>query len=179
MTSQSLYYLGQQNLKHKILSIAEEEGVRDASYQLKLLQSEGSLSLVSTSKEKGSGRTSTERYTVEGPIALLLTTTASDIDPELLNRCLVVSVDESSAQTVAILAQQRYARTQQGFVKQQQALAIMALHRNAQRLLKPLRVYNTYAEQLSFIGSQTRYRRDHQKYLTLIDTIALLHQVST
>ena len=176
MTSQSLYYLGQQNLKHKILSIAEEEGVRDASYQLKLLQSEGSLSLVSTSKEKGSGRTSTERYTVEGPIALLLTTTASDIDPELLNRCLVVSVDESSAQTAAILAQQRYARTQQGFVKQQRALAVMALHRNAQRLLKPLRVYNPYAEQLSFIGSQTRYRRDHQKYLTLIDTIALLHQ---
>lgn len=59
MTSQSLYYLGNENLKHKILSVAEEEGVRDASYQLKLLQSEGSLSLVSTSKEKGSGRTST------------------------------------------------------------------------------------------------------------------------
>ncbi len=53
MTSQSLYYLGNENLKHKILSISEEEGVRDASYQLKLLQSEGRLSLVATGKESG------------------------------------------------------------------------------------------------------------------------------
>ncbi|WP_197172499.1 hypothetical protein, partial [Novipirellula aureliae] len=75
MTSQSLYYLGNENLRHKILSVAEEEGVRDAAYQLKLLQSEGHLSLVSTSKESGSGRTTTERYEVDGPVALVMTTT--------------------------------------------------------------------------------------------------------
>ena len=176
MTSQSLYYLGKENLKHKILSIAEEEGVRDASYQLKLLQSEGSLSLVSTSKEKGSGRTSTERYTVEGPVALMLTTTATDIDAELMNRCLVVSVDESPGQTAAIHAQQRFARTLHGFTQKINAEQLVRLHQNAQRLLKPLQVYNPYAEQLGFIGSQTRYRRDHEKYLTLINTITLLHQ---
>ena len=77
MTSQSLYYLGKENLRHKILSVAEEEGVRDASYQLKLLQSEGRLSLVATSKESGTGRTATERYDVEGPVALVMTTTAA------------------------------------------------------------------------------------------------------
>jgi hypothetical protein len=43
--------LGKQELKHRILSVAEEAGVRDASYGLKLLQSEGRLSLISTSKE--------------------------------------------------------------------------------------------------------------------------------
>ena len=176
MTSQSLYYLGNENLKHKILSVAEEEGVRDASYQLKLLQSEGSLSLISTSKEKGSGRTSTERYTVEGPVALLLTTTATDVDPELMNRCLVVSVDESPAQTAAIHAQQRHARTLEGFTQKLEATKLVKLHQNAQRLLKPLRIYNPYAEQLGFVGSQTRYRRDHEKYLTLISSVALLHQ---
>ena len=176
MTSQSLYYLGNENLKHKILSVAEEEGVRDASYQLKLLQSEGSLSLISTSKEKGSGRTSTERYTVEGPVALLLTTTATDVDPELMNRCLVVSVDESPAQTAAIHAQQRHARTLEGFTQTLEAAKLVKLHQNAQRLLKPLRIYNPYAEQLGFVGSQTRYRRDHEKYLTLISSVALLHQ---
>ena len=176
MTSQSLYYLGNQNLKHKILSVAEEEGVREASYQLKLLQSEGSLSLVSTSKEKGSGRTSTERYEVEGPVALLLTTTATDVDPELMNRCLVVSVDESPAQTAAIHAQQRYARTLPGFERKLRMANMARVHQNAQRLLRPLLICNPYAEQLRFVGSQTRYRRDHEKYLTLINTIALLHQ---
>ena len=43
LTSQSLYYLGRDELKHKILAVAEEEGVSEASYALKLLQSEGRL----------------------------------------------------------------------------------------------------------------------------------------
>jgi DNA primase len=47
---------------------------------------------------------------------------------------------------------------------------------NAQRLLRPLAVVNPYADQLTFLDDRTRARRDHEKYLTLIDTIALLHQ---
>jgi hypothetical protein len=37
-------------------------------------------------------------------------------------------------------------------------------------------VLNPYADQLTFLSDKTRTRRDHEKYLTLIDTIALLHQ---
>ena len=77
MTSKSLYYAGNLDLRHKILSVAEEEGVRDASYALKLLQSEGKLSIVTTAKESGTGRTAVERYDVQGPVATLITTTGS------------------------------------------------------------------------------------------------------
>jgi hypothetical protein len=35
---------------------------------------------------------------------------------------------------------------------------------------------DTHAEQLTFLSDRTRTRRDHEKYLTLIDTLALLHQ---
>ena len=35
---------------------------------------------------------------------------------------------------------------------------------------------NPYADQLTFLDDKTRTRRDHEKYLTLIDSIALLHQ---
>ncbi len=176
MTSQSLYYLGKENLKHKILSVAEEEGVRDASYQLKLLQSEGHLSLVATSKESGTGRTATERYEVEGPVALVMTTTSLKVDPELMNRCLVIAIDESVAQTEAILQQQRFAETIEGWEQEIDSKQIVKLHQNAQRLLRRLPVFNPYAGQLGFIGSQTRHRRDHKKYLSLIKTVALLHQ---
>ena len=48
MTGQSLFYMGQANLKHKILAIVEEEGASRASYALKLLQSEGELTIAST-----------------------------------------------------------------------------------------------------------------------------------
>ena len=35
---------------------------------------------------------------------------------------------------------------------------------------------NPYAHRLTFLDDRTRTRRDHEKYLTLIDAIALLHQ---
>jgi len=176
MTGQSLFYLGETDLKHKILGIAEEEGVRQASYALKLLQSQGELTIASTGKDPQSGKLVTEEYRVEGPVMLLLTTTAIDIDEELLNRCLVLTVDESRDQTRRIQARQRQARTLEGLLAGEQAKTIRTLHRNAQRLLKPLAVVNPFAERLTFLDERTRTRRDHQKYLTLIDTIALLHQ---
>ena len=45
MTGQALFYMGQKNLKHKILAIAEQQGAEAASYPLKLLQSEGKLNI--------------------------------------------------------------------------------------------------------------------------------------
>lgn len=176
MTGQSLFYLGESNLKHKILGIAEEEGVRQAAYALKILQSSGELTIASTGKDSQSGKLVTEEYRVEGPVMLFLTTTAIDIDEELLNRCVVLTINESREQTAAIQRRQRQARTLEGLLASNQSDVLTQQHQNAQRLLKPLAVVNPYAEQLAFADSRTRTRRDHQKYLTLIDSIALLHQ---
>ena len=176
MTGQSLFYLGETNLKHKILGIAEEEGIRQAAYALKLLQSQGELTIASTGKDPQSGKLVTEEYRVEGPVMLFLTTTAIDIDEELLNRCVVLTINESREQTAAIQQRQRQARTLSGLLAGNEAEQIIQQHQNAQRLLRPLAVVNPYAEQLAFADSRTRTRRDHEKYLTLIDTITLLHQ---
>jgi DNA primase catalytic core len=175
MTGQSLYYLGETNLKNKILAIVEEEGAEKASYALKLLQSEGELTIASTGKDE-QGRMKTEEYHVEGPVMIFLTTTAIDIDEELLNRCLVLTVDESREQTKAIHDLQREAETFDGLKRKIERDRILSVHRNAQRLLKPLHVVNPYAKQLTFLSDRTRTRRDHMKYLTLIRTITLLHQ---
>jgi hypothetical protein len=53
---------------------------------------------------------------------------------------------------------------------------VLRLHRNAQRLLKPLLIVNPYADRLTFQDGKLRTRRDHVKYLTLIRAVALLHQ---
>ena len=176
MTGQSLYYMGGGDLKHKILAISEEEGVRQASYALKLLQSEGSLRIASTGKDPNTGRMETQEYTVEGPVMLFLTTTSYDIDEELQNRCLTLSVCEDRAQTQAIHEIQRKRQTIKGLLGDQNKTAIQSLHQNAQRLLKPLLVANNFAEELKFRSDRTRTRRDHAKYLCLIRVIALLHQ---
>jgi hypothetical protein len=49
-------------------------------------------------------------------------------------------------------------------------------HQQAQRLLQPLRVVIPFARQLTFRTDQTRYRRDHAHYLSLIAASALGHQ---
>ncbi|MCP4474739.1 MAG: toprim domain-containing protein [Gammaproteobacteria bacterium] len=176
MTGQSLFYMGETNLKHKILAIAEEEGASNASYALKLLQSEGELTIASTGKDENSGELVTKEYRVEGPVMLFLTTTAIDIDEELMNRCLVLTVNESRAQTKAIHTMQRQQQTLQGLLQSEDKKQLTQLHRNAQQLIQPYLVANPFAEQLTFIDDKTRTRRDHLKYLTLINSIALLHQ---
>ena len=176
MTGQSLFYLGESDLKHKILAIAEEEGVSEAAYALKLLQSQGELTIASTGKDPVSGKLVTQEYRVEGPVMIFLTTTAIELDEELLNRCLVLTVNESREQTQAIQDRQRFEETLEGLLASQTRSDILKRHRNAQRLLKPLKVVNPYADRLTFLSDKTRTRRDHRKYLTLIRTIALLHQ---
>jgi DNA primase catalytic core len=176
MTGQSLYYMGETDLKHKVLAIAEESGASRAAYALKLLQSEGVLSIASTGKDPATGKLVTHRYRVEGPVMIFLTTTAIDLDEELLNRCLVLTVDEDRAQTQAIHRLQRERQTIEGLLAKKERERILKIHRNAQRLLKPLFVANPYAPELTFPDHRTRLRRDHTKYLTLIRAIALLHQ---
>ena len=176
MTGQSLYYLGETDLKHKILAIVEEEGAEKASYALKLLQSEGELTIASTGKDPHTGRMETQEYHVQGPVMIFLTTTAVDIDEELQNRCFTLSVDESKEQTERIHALQRKARTLEGLQLKKKKLRLLTLLRNAQRLLMPVDVVNPYADELTFTADRTRTRRDHEKYLTLIDAVALLHQ---
>lgn len=176
MTGQSLYYMGEMDLKHKVLAIVEEEGASRAAYALKLLQSEGALSIASTGKDPATGKLVTHQYRVEGPVMMFLTTTAIDLDEELLNRCLVLSVNEDREQTQAIHRLQRERQTLEGLLRKQKRQALIKLHQNAQRLLKPLFVVNPYALELTFPDERTRMRRDHSKYLTLISAIALLHQ---
>jgi DNA primase len=176
MTGQSLFYLGETDLKHRILAIAEEEGVRQAAYALKVLQSQGELTIASTGKDPATGMLVTQQYRVEGPVMLFLTTTAIDVDEELVNRCLVLTINESREQTRRILARQRSGRTLAGLVATSDAESIRRLHQNAQRLLRPLAVVNPYADALTFLDDRTRMRRDHAKYLTLIEAITLLRQ---
>ena len=176
MTGQALYYMGETDLKNKILAVVEEEGAQRASYALKLLQSEGVLTIASTGKDPATGRLVTQQYRVEGPVMIFLTTTAMEVDEELLNRCLVLTVSEDREQTRAIHRVQREAQTLEGLLGKHRRQAVMALHRNAQRLLKPVAVVNPHAPELSFPDGLTRARRDHMKFLGLIRAVTLLHQ---
>ena len=176
MTGRALFYMGQKDLKHKILAIAEQQGAEAASYPLKLLQSEGRLNIASTDKDPVSGKHITHEYVVEGPVMIFLTTTAHEVDEELMNRCLVLAVNEDREQTQAIHRKQREAQTLEGLKARTRRDKIVRLHRNAQRLLRPVDVAIECLKERRFPDTMTRTRRDHMKFITLIQAITLLHQ---
>jgi hypothetical protein len=108
---------------------------------------------------------------------IFLTTTAQEVDEELLNRSILLTVNEERAQTRAIHRQQREARTTEGLWARRTREGIVRLHRNAQTLLRPLAVANNQMKEgTEFPDHLTRTRRDHAKLLTLVESIALLHQ---
>ncbi len=176
LSEHSLFYFEGKDFKHKVLAIVEEEGAQRASYALKLLQSEGEITIASTGKDPGTGRLVTKEYRVEGPVMIFLTSTAIEIDEELLNRAIVLTVDEGREQTRRIHQLQRESQTLEGLWASEDREEIYRRHHNAQRLLRPLHVINPYVRELTFLDDRTRTRRDHTKYLKLIESIALLHQ---
>ena len=144
--------MGESDLQHKVLAVAEEEGAERAAYALKLLQSEGELRIASTGKDGQTGRLVTHTYTVRGPVAIFLTTTTIDVDEELLNRCVVLSVDEEREQTRAIHERQRERETLDGLLAEHERQSVVKLHQDAQRLLEPLAVVNPYARGADVLG---------------------------
>jgi len=176
MTGQSLYYMAESSLAHKILAIAEVMGAERAGYAIKMLQSEGKISIATTVKDPETGDLKTKKHEVEGPVGLLMTTTEASIDEELQNRAIVLTVNEDRAQTRAIHEAQRRGQTLEGMLARHDRTRTIQLHRNAQRLLKQVLVVNPYAGRLTFQDVKLRTRRDHAKYLALIRSIALLYQ---
>jgi death-on-curing family protein len=98
---------------------------------LKLLQSEGELTIASTGKDPTTGRMETQEYHVEGPVMIILTTTAIDLDEELQNRCLTLAVDESPEQTARIHTLQRERRTLAGLVAKTERAELLRVLKNA------------------------------------------------
>jgi hypothetical protein len=176
ITDQALFYKEQDALVHKLLAIEEEAGMGGAAYSIRNIQSAKKITVAATGKDPGSGKLKTEEYTVNGPVAVMITTTAAELEGETASRFLFLTIDESAEMTAAIHRMQREAETLQGLVRKKKSEHIIAKHHNAQRLLKPLAVVNPFSAHLRYPDRSLRTRRDHKKYLGLIRTVAYLHQ---
>jgi hypothetical protein len=176
LTGQALFYKDKTGLRHKLLAIEEEAGGKEAGYSIRNLQSSKALSIATTEKDPATGRLRTTEYHVQGPVALMLTTTAVDMDYETQNRFITLTIDESPEMTEKILTRQRELETLEGLTRRRKREEISRKHQNAQRLLKPLAVVNPFAPRLTFPARSLRARRDHKKYLGLMRSIAYLHQ---
>jgi len=177
LSGKALFYKEQLSLRHKALSLEEGAGAEEASYAIRNLISARELVIETAIKDPASGKITTMTNRVEGPTAVFITTTDPETDPETKSRFFVTSIDESREQTRAILAFQRRRHTLGGLADQTATDEIFRKHRNFQRLLRPLKVVNPYAERLTYGDDRLQGRRDQPKYLNLIKAVAFLRQL--
>ena len=176
LTPQALYYLEADALKHKLLIVDERDGSEESEYPIRTLQTRRVLKLAVPVKDPNSGKIKTTVLEIHGPIAYMESTTDAHINPENANRCFELYLDESEQQTKAIFAAQRKARTLDGWRSERHKAEVLRLHHNAQRLLRPLKVIIPFVDQIEFPAAWLRGRRDNDRFLSLIEGIAFLHQ---
>ncbi|MBU1909443.1 MAG: toprim domain-containing protein, partial [Verrucomicrobia bacterium] len=176
LTPQSLYYMGRDELVHKLLIVDERDGSEEAEYPIRTLQTRRKLTLAVPVKDPSTGKSKTRMLEILGPMSYLESTTATMINPENSNRSFEVYLDESDEQTRRIYAAQRKAHTLAGWRAEDRRAAAIRRHQNAQRLLRPVRVLIPFTEKIKFPESWTRGRRDNERMLYLVEVIAFLHQ---
>jgi hypothetical protein len=176
LTPQSLYYTEPGFLDRKLVIVEERYGSMEADYSIRVLQSRKKLIAAAPVKDPQTGNMRTKVFTVEARAAFIEATTASSVNHENATRCFELQMDETEEQTRRIHERQRLLRTGRGLELRRQAEVITRRHWNAQRLLEPLPVVIPFADRLSFPSSWMRTRRDHARFLNLIEVSAFLHQ---
>lgn len=175
LTSQALYYFPTA-LSHKFILVEERVGAESADYSIRALQTQHKLVQAVPIKDPMTGQFKTQILEVEGPIAYLETTTSTKVNHENATRSFEIYLDESEDQTRRIQEAQRRARLPVNYNRELRRQGIQRRHHQAQKLLEPVQVGIPYAELLGFPSHRLRTRRDHERFLCLIEASAFLHQ---
>jgi DNA primase catalytic core len=176
LSPQVLYYMPREYLVHKLVGLEERVGGESSDYQIRALQSSGFLKHCVTITNPVTGQNEPKEHEVLGPIAYTETTTNMRLNPENTSRCFEIPLDESPEQTRRIHQRQRELKSVKRLLVTDTREKIQLRHHNAQRLLESIPVVIPYVELLTFPDLWLRSRRDHDRFLHLIEVLAFLHQ---
>ena len=116
----------------------------------------------------------TIHLTVEGPVSVAGCTTQEHIYEDNSNRSFLLYIDESAEQDQKIMDYQRLISA--GKVNAEQEHKAKELLKNVQRILKPIKVINPFAEYLELPKSVFKPRRTNSHYLQFIEAITFYKQ---
>ena len=163
-----------EDLHHRMLVLYEADAIAKAghgAYLLRTLLSEGEIRHETV--EKAGKGFATKKITKSGPTGLIVTTTATGLDPELETRLLALTITDTPEQTRAVF--KTLCRNHDPDVDYER------WHRLQRWLTTGVRkVVIPFAEQLAdrVLALAVRQRRDFGALLTLIRAHALLHRAS-
>lgn len=173
LSENAFYYFGQQELKNKLILIEDLDGVLQALYPLRELQSKKKISKTIAFKNT-KGETKSVHITVEGPVCVAGCTTQESIYEDNANRSFLLYLDESLEQDEKIMNYQR--KLSAGKIDISQKQKAISLLQNSQRLLENIKVINPYAEYLQLPKEILKPRRTNAHYLQFIEVVTYYNQ---
>jgi DNA primase len=173
LSENAFYYFDREELKHKLILIEDLDGAENVLYPLRELQSKTSISKTVTLKDnKGNLKTITLK--VEGPVSVSSCTTREKIYEDNANRCILIYIDTTPEQDKRIMEyQQQYSA---GMINPSAENEVKERLKNVQRLLRPIKIRNSFAQQINLPESVFKPRRTMLLLLSFIETITFYHQ---
>lgn len=175
MSAKSMLHMSKGSLKHKIVAIFERHGSVASDYSMRVLQSEKVIIVATVEKDERTGRHRTVEKVVEGPAAFLETTTKQTIHSENETRLFSFYPDESQEQTERIHRRQR-SNYKLGRSDKEEIEIILRKHNAAQLLLEQKKVHIPFVDHIKLPSVKIRSRRDFDRFLSLVEVSAVLHQ---
>jgi len=173
LSANAFYYFNRTELQHKLILIEDLDGAESVLYPLRELQTKKRITKTVVHKD-AKGTTRTIHLTVEGPVSVAGCTTQEHIYEDNSNRSFLLYIDESAEQDKKIMDYQRLISA--GKLNEQEQIEAKNLLQNVQRVLKPIKVINPYAEYLELPQSVFKPRRTNAHYLQFIEAITFYKQ---
>lgn len=173
LSANAFYYFNRTELQHKLILIEDMDGAESVLYPLRELQTKKRITKTVVHKDT-KGTTRTIHLTVEGPVSVAGCTTQEHIYEDNSNRSFLLYIDESAEQDQKIMNYQR--RASAGKLNEQDEIQARELLKNVQRILKPIKVVNPFAEYLELPKSVFKPRRTNSHYLQFIEIITFYKQ---
>ena len=175
LSDQALNYLS--DLEHKFLILGEAVHSESVEHQIREMLSGKELSRLVVEKDPDSGRMESRMMKIPVVVSSVMGSTAGKVNPENASRCFVIHADETKEQTERIHEYQRRRKSLDRLVSgSAETERVIKTHHAAQRLLRNIPVVNEYAPLLDFPTALMRSRRDHERFLDLIDCVCFLRQ---
>jgi len=173
LSANAFYYFNRTELQHKLILIEDLDGAESVLYPLRELQSKKRITKTVVHKDR-KGTTKTIHLTVEGPVSVSGCTTQESIYEDNSNRNFLLYIDESEEQDKRIMNYQRLISA--GKLNEEEQYLSAEILQNVQRVLKPIKVINPYAEYLELPKSVFKPRRTNTHYLQFIEAITFYKQ---
>lgn len=173
LSENAFYYFGKQELKNKVILIEDLDGAENALYPLRELQTKKRIVKTIASKNN-KGETQTKYLVVEGPVCVAGCTTKEHIYEDNANRSFLLYLDETEEQDKKIMDYQR--QISSGEINFYEQKEIQEFLQDTQRILKPIKIINPFANKLSLPTAVFKPRRTNNHYLQFIEAITFYNQ---